>query len=250
MRPGGGRLSPRIDRVTDRLQAASICLGEAVFGGAAPLDGAAWTAWIAHGRTAAARLAAKLVIEGLAGYGASAVMPMPRLDGRILEARLAADADGSFAARPDWQGEVFATGPLARRADHPLVGGLIAEYGRGLVAHLAARVVEMAGLAREMRDFAVRLCDDNGSQLKTSAGRGLGMVEAARGCLVHRVEVVESKVARYQILAPTEWNFHPLGPLVRGLGGRPAGNDPAARARLLIGALDPCVTCTVEVQDA
>jgi Ni,Fe-hydrogenase I large subunit len=77
---------------------------------------------------------------------------------------------------------------------------------------------------------------------------GIGVVEAARGRLVHRVEVVASRVTRYQILAPTEWNFHPQGTLVQSLVGmRVEGLDELYRqVRLIVSALDPCVAYELE----
>jgi coenzyme F420-reducing hydrogenase alpha subunit len=137
------------------------------------------------------------------------------------------------------------TGPLARRWDHPVVRAIVAQHGSGLLAHVVARAVEMAVTLREMQDFARGLCKDNSSQSEP-AGGGLAVVEAARGRLVHRVELDAGKVMRYQILAPTEWNFHPNGPLVQGLLGHSAGNDPVGRASLLVTALDPCVAFHVE----
>ena len=138
------------------------------------------------------------------------------------------------------------TGPLARQWDHPLVAAVVTIHGPGLLAQLAARVAEIGCLLREMQDFDPSVCDDNRSQSKFSSASGLSIVEAARGRLVHRVELDEGRVVRYQILAPTEWNFHPEGPLVQGLLGRQAGDDPKARARLLVTALDPCVACHIE----
>lgn len=176
---------------------------------------------------------------------------LPDLPLAELEARLAAD-DGRFLAQPDWQGQPFETGPLARKADHPAVAAVIARHGLGLAARFAARLAELLDAAREMRDLAAALCNDAKSvfpaDLPPADGVGLAVTEAARGRLVHRVEVRGGLVARYQILAPTEWNFHPQGVLFQALAGQAAGNDPALLARLAVAALDPCVTCAIEVK--
>ena len=247
MRPGGGRLAPDSAAVSRRLRIAEQSLLTAVFVGEPPLDRGAWHHWVAGRATPAARLVAKIEREGLVRVGASDVTPLPALTQAALEARLAADVDGSFVARPDWDAEVRHTGPLARHATHPLVADF--ESGCGLAAHLAARLVELALGLREMHDFADALCEDAGllPVPKAADGHGLGIVEAARGRLVHRVELQEGKVSRYQILAPTEWNFHPEGALVRGLVGQPAGLDPVWRVRLLVTAFDPCVAYTIRV---
>ena len=77
-------------------------------------------------------------------------------------------------------------------------------------------------------------------------------MQTARGLLLHRATVTEGRVAGYQIVAPTEWNFHPQGALVRGLEGAAATDAMALErdARLIVQALDPCVACRVEVAGA
>jgi Ni,Fe-hydrogenase I large subunit len=60
---------------------------------------------------------------------------------------------------------------------------------------------------------------------------------------VHRVELEHDCVRRYQILAPTEWNFHPDGVAARGLKTLTAPDAVSLRrqAAMLISAVDPCV---------
>jgi Ni,Fe-hydrogenase I large subunit len=74
-------------------------------------------------------------------------------------------------------------------------------------------------------------------------------VEAARGRLVHRVELEQNVVQRYQILAPTEWNFHPAGTAATLLKQLPANNEADLRqqAELVINSVDPCVRYKVVI---
>jgi Ni,Fe-hydrogenase I large subunit len=69
---------------------------------------------------------------------------------------------------------------------------------------------------------------------------------------VHCAELRDGVVHGYGIVAPTEWNFRPGGPLERSLAGLDARDDDALRrdAALVAQSLDPCVACSVEVQDA
>ena len=59
-------------------------------------------------------------------------------------------------------------------------------------------------------------------------------------------------VTDYRIVAPTEWNFHPGGPLAQGLKGRSAADTGQLEreARTVVQSLDPCVACRVEIAGA
>lgn len=84
-----------------------------------------------------------------------------------------------------------------------------------------------------------------------AAGEGVGLAQTARGALLHRVCLDEGTVGAWQLLAPTDWNFHEDGPLRRRLCGvRVAEGDCEALLRELILALDPCVAFEVKIVHA
>jgi Ni,Fe-hydrogenase I large subunit len=151
---------------------------------------------------------------------------------------------------------------LARAVDHPLVDALLVEHGNGLLTRLAALLVDLARSARRL-EAPARL-DTAGLQARAEPATcsrkpktggdqcvGLGLAEAARGLLVHRVEIAEGRVEQYQILAPTEWNFHPEGVVAQGLSSiqRSGVEGPELErlARLYITAVDPCVDYQLSV---
>jgi coenzyme F420-reducing hydrogenase alpha subunit len=115
---------------------------------------------------------------------------------------------------------------------------------------MTARLVELAVLLGQLG--AGDAADADVVAFALADGEGLAAVQTARGLLLHRARVRDGRVADYQIVAPTEWNFHPDGPLARGLAGMAAddGDTLARRARLAVQALDPCVGCTIEVTHA
>lgn len=207
-------------------------------------DMQAFQSWVASLCSTPAHLFADLVMERLAGFGAGPFIPMPADGPPALDHSLAADEGGFFVARPDGG---FETGPLARHHNHPLINCLMHDYGSGILPRLAARLVEVAGALRELALLVQDLGRD-ATFPSAADGTGLGLVEAARGLLAHRVEMKDGRVTRYQILAPTEWNFHPDGPLTKGLLGAAADSDLPRRAQLLVHALDPCVACNVSVE--
>lgn len=229
-RPGGGALHP--DRPA--IRAALFAAGEALDSLEAP----------AH------ILLEQLNTPELAAFGRGPFLPMPEDGPADLAARLEADYDGAYLARPDSAGRVFETGPLARQGDHPEVAAALGAFGPGLLARFTARLVEVRSALQEMAELVQHLNPAEAPSACLVDGAGLGLVEAARGLLAHRVELAAGRVTRYQILAPTEWNFHPDGPLVRGLRGAEAGPELERRAALLLHGLDPCVAATVKVDHA
>jgi hypothetical protein len=86
-----------------------------------------------------------------------------------------------------------------------------------------------------------------------ASGEGIGWCEMARGLLLHRVRLGADgdvdRVAECDVLAPTEWHFHPRGPVAEALARLPRRHGEAA-ARLLAAAFDPCVAVRVEAGDA
>jgi Ni,Fe-hydrogenase I large subunit len=133
------------------------------------------------------------------------------------------------------------------------VAALEAAYGHAAVTRIVARMVEVGALLAELAGARPAQADSPRTQsIALGHGDGLGAVETARGLLLHRARVHDECVVEYQIVAPTEWNFHPHGALVRGLVDTGA-TDPAdllRRARLDVHSLDPCVACRVEIGHA
>lgn len=250
-RPGGGTVSPDRKALLDAMAAGRAALTALLDADAEALlaDSDSFHLWCRTGRSPVARLVDEASAADLAAFGRGPFLPMPEQGPADLTARLRAD-QGTYLARPDSAGRVFETGPLARQSWHPAVAARLGEHGPGLLARLVARLAEVASCLQEMDELVHSVETGATPSACLVDGAGLGLVEAARGLLVHRVELEGGRVKRYQILAPTEWNFHPDGPLARGLRGSAATPDLERRARLLACALDPCVPCAVTVESA
>jgi Ni,Fe-hydrogenase III large subunit len=255
-RLGGARVEVAADALRAAVEDVAADVDETVFGGSGGKGLAsrpAFEEWVYGGRSAAAATLAWVYDNRFEDFGGAGGGPDGELDTEYISDRMACDDAWQYCGRPDQRGEVPQTGALARWSKAPLVRELRAEYGDGLATRLAARLVEAAALVDDLRDCVSKLAPEetNGGPAITT-GRGLGVVDTSRGRLFHWVDVRDGKIARYRTLAPTQWNFHPSGTLVRGLVGARAG-DPAALRQavdLLVAAIDPCVASELEIVEA
>lgn len=137
--------------------------------------------------------------------------------------------------------EARQTGPVASVAGQRDAGEVIRGTLRALIAQLEADLhwLQQGGQAvpRQAR--------------KTGPGQGCGWVWTARGWLLHRVALVDSRVRHWQILAPTDRNFHTEGALCQRLGGVMVGKERVeALVRELVLAHDPCVEFETRIDHA
>jgi hypothetical protein len=181
------------------------------------------------------------------GGGGAALMPAVSRERILNEVLPGLEGDETFARHPHWQGKVMETGSLARMQAHPVLAELLRQEGATILARFLARLFEMVELLDRLREPA-----GPGWAQGAALGEGIGLawVQTARGLLLHRAELDgQGNVADYRIVAPTEWNFHPAGPCVEALTGKPAASADQARrsAELLVQALDPCVAYQIEI---
>ncbi len=171
---------------------------------------------------------------------------LPPLSAAEWCAQLPRGDAAQFARAPLLHGRPAEAGALARHAGHPMLRSLRGA-GRGVAARLAARWADSMLLADAVAKDALaplELLDACGD----GPGRGVARVQTARGTLIHRavLDTDAPRVTDYLVVAPTEWNFHPEGPLVRALRGRACARDEAAGlAQRFALALDPCVAHAV-----
>ncbi len=204
--------------------------------------------WIARGATPTARFLGQVQRDG-PRHGASDVPLLPPFDAPGAAQRIVAalDAEDAFERLPHLDGRPAETGAIARLREQSLVAALGSVYGRSTLVRFAARVSELARIA----------CDDPApsplaGSLRRGPGRGLGWVETARGLLLHQIDLDEERIGRYRVVAPTEWNFHPDGPLTRAMLGvhELSAADLRQRTEWLVQSLDPCVTYRLDIVHA
>ena len=190
----------------------------------------------------------------LAGSGADARHPW---DGRTEPQ---ADKAGAYTwnKAPRLDGRVVQTGALARQLvdGHPLLRELVARDGDGVEARVLARAIEIARVLPWMEQWLTQLRPGEAFHAAAplpAQGRGLGVTEAARGALGHWLRVDQGRIAGYQIVAPTSWNFSPRdaagtpGALEAALAGVPVAEGPGGNLLVqhIVRSFDPCMVCTV-----
>jgi len=206
--------------------------------------------WRRDGSTLVAKLFADLGDGPDTGVTQCALLPaLVDLDDAAARA-LATRAleEPAFCAAPTWQDAPAETGALARAKSRSPLAGWIARHGRGVGARLLARLLELAEMPQRLR--AGDGSDGRDRVIRAwPLGENAGMagVETSRGLLIHVVRLCAGKVADYRIVAPTEWNFHPAGPLAQALSSLGVGASLESMARLVCQSLDPCVAYGVEL---
>ncbi|MGA0540971.1 nickel-dependent hydrogenase large subunit [Neotabrizicola sp. VNH66] len=162
----------------------------------------------------------------------------------------------SWCKAPRLAGRTFETGALARQVidGHPLARDL-ARPG-GVLARVAGRLLELARTQVLMEELAQGIVPEESfmsGPVVLRDGTGEGLVEAARGALGHWLRIERGRIAAYQIVAPTTWNFSPRdaagvpGPVEAALEGAVVaeGETTPLSVQHIVRSFDPCMVCTV-----
>ena len=162
---------------------------------------------------------------------------------------------------PRLSGQVMETGAIARQlmAGQPLVRSAVAQFGGTVSTRVLARLCEAARILVLMEGWLQELQPRgafHAAYTVPAEGAGAGLCEAARGALGHWLRVEHGRIANYQIVAPTSWNFSPrdaqgqAGALEMALQGTHLcldGERPADSVAVqhIVRSFDPCMVCTV-----
>ena len=164
----------------------------------------------------------------------------------------------TWCKAPRFAGETAEVGAVARQLvnGHPLIRDLVGAGSANVHARVTARVLEIALVVIAMERWIQNL-RPNGEFCNHAAMpadcEGVGLTEAARGALGHWLKIEDGRIANYQIIAPTTWNFSPRdaygnpGALELALEGalvRPGETEPVA-VQHIVRSFDPCMVCTV-----
>ena len=132
-----------------------------------------------------------------------------------------------------------------------------AELGGSVLTRVLARLLEVARILPLMESWLqdLRMREPfHQAQALPAQARGVGLSEAARGALGHWLQIENGRIARYQIVAPTSWNFSPRdaagtpGALEAALVGASVDSESrgaSVEVQHIVRSFDPCMVCTV-----
>jgi len=207
--------------------------------------------WAEKQSTTAMSSIASIFKNDWLSQGVSSCLQLPKLNEQSLLTRLNDDDAHHFIQSPQWEGSCYETTVLSRQLSQPIIKSLNNEFGTCLITRWTARLAELAIIPQQLRSLLQQLKKARPSDTADSAATTeLAQVEAARGLLVHRVTIENGLINQYQILAPTEWNFHPEGLIKQCLENINNSKQVENIAHLVVNSIDPCVGYKLSIQHA
>ncbi|MDE7548757.1 hypothetical protein PY793_12275 [Acetobacter fabarum] len=205
--------------------------------GLAHMNAQAFEAWLATGKTETGAFLPRLFNRcqsALEGVGAA--VDMTELTPQAIQAQLA------HGQEPHVPTMAYDASIWPDYAHYPVMQALAGAGEVTPFARLIARLLEfLACLEGRVDTMFARV-----PPFLSSMGAGVGVARAARGMLVHAVQMRGGLVVKYQILSPTFWHMADGG-LFRQAVSRLKPGCAKVSVECVLAALNPCVPVTVEV---
>lgn len=148
----------------------------------------------------------------------------------------------------------FETGPMARA----MVGGrkfiksIHKEYEDSVFTRVMSRMDEIAFLLDKCKKIIKNIDISESSYIEPkiklkdiSYSKATGVVEAARGSLMHEVEIENGKIKSYNLITPTVWNLGPGSKIDPGVAQKAIiGSTSLNEAKIILRSFDVCSVCT------
>ena len=178
----------------------------------------------------------------------------------------------SWIKAPRYDGKVYEVGPLARAVAtyasgdselKTMVDSVLSKFKAGpsalfsVLGRHAARALYCKYVADSMPGWLLQLKPGEPAYTPyelPDESAGMGFVDAARGALLHAVEIKDKKIANYQCVVPSTWNLSPRddmgqpGPVEQAIIGTKVRdeNNPFEIVRI-VRSFDPCIACAVHL---
>ncbi len=187
----------------------------------------------------------------LSQSGKSIVTTVSNVDTRYVKESL---QEGTVAKAVTYKNRLYETGPLARGmvAKRPIIKSLHKRYQDSLLTRVFARVHEVALLLEYAKALLGDMQLDEPScsldvDLHADTFEGTGVVEAARGSLIHKTTVKEGSISTYQIITPTQWNLSHGSKEEQGIAIEAMiGSKSIEEATFIFRTFDVCSVCAAQ----
>ncbi|MFN3814005.1 MAG: nickel-dependent hydrogenase large subunit [Aquificaceae bacterium] len=161
----------------------------------------------------------------------------------------------SAAKAVRYGGLPYETGPLPRQflSGNPFIRRMHKSFKDSYVTRVVSRVLEVWEMLVTVKDKLISLYTfiDEPSfytsykRIEGVSGSGVGIAEAARGTLIHRVWIEKGTIVRYRIITPSVWNLGPRCERFLGVAEKAmVGLENPVQAEMVLRSFDVCSVCT------
>lgn len=157
----------------------------------------------------------------------------------------------SYAKNAQYKNDFYETGPLARTisSNIPIVKNMHRRFKDSAYSRVMARVFELATLLQHAKELLAKIDISQKSCMKSIdiskiTAKGIGVVEAPRGPLLHTVNIKDGFIQDYKIVTPTQFNIGSssstnLTPAQKAMKGM-----TQSEALFIFRTFDVCSVCT------
>jgi hydrogenase large subunit len=123
------------------------------------------------------------------------------------------DIKDSKAKLVKYKNRFYEVGPLARAMINKtsLIKESHRRFGDSIFSRVLARVCEVPQLLSAIVSLIEEIDPSKeffqSSSKTPSKASGVGIVEASRGSLIHKIDIENGKISNYKIITPTQWNL-------------------------------------------
>lgn len=161
--------------------------------------------------------------------------------------------DKTFAKNALYKNSHCETGPLARAMTNnvPLIKQLHRSFRDSTYTRVMARSYESALLLNRCKQLlqSINLSEPSYieplKKITSISGEGIGIVEAPRGSLIHKMTLKNGIIDRYTLITPTQWNLSCGTPQSPGPAQKAMiGANSIEAATFTFRSFDVCSVCT------
>ena len=160
----------------------------------------------------------------------------------------------TLAKEVKYRDKFYEVGSLARGiiTKDRLVKKIHKEHKDSIFSRVFARINEIAKLLDKTKKILNRLDLNEPSCVTQNIIRlgdfeGVGVVEAARGSLIHKINFSKGIITNYEIITPTQWNLSHGTKEEQGIAIKAMiGSKSIEEATLIFRSFDVCSVCTTQ----